>query len=391
MIYIDNNATTKIDEEVLDAMKPYLRLYYGNPGSKYYDLGAESKKAIEIARENVANLINARPDEILFTSSGSEANNFIIKGVTDYLKNYEGKGNHIMTSKVEHKSVLNAFRYLNGEIFMNTETDKKVDRGFDVDFLDVNKYAQVEVEDLASRIKDTSIFGSFIWGNNEIGNLNPIKEITELFNEKNIYIHSDATQIIGKIPVDMEINKLDSITFSAHKLNGPKGVGAAYIRKQGKDKQNITSLIHGGADQESGYRAGTAAVHDIVGFGKAAEIALRDMKNHIENLLELEDEFIKIIKANFPDAIIFNDMENKIPGTVSFATPNIDNEELLSKIGDRVAFSAGSACSSSSKTNSLDYIGMGKYKSNVYRVGLGKYNTSEEIKMIDKCFKELGL
>lgn len=393
MIYIDNNATTKIDEEVLEAMRPYLQEEYGNPGSKFYMLAKNAHVAVEEAREKVADLINAKPKEIMFTSSGSESNNFIIKGMSDYLKYYENKGNHLITSKFEHKSVLNSFRYLNGEIYMNKEKIKKIgelpiniDRGYEVDFLGGNSKGQVSLDDIKKCIKETTIFGSFIWANNETGNLNFIDKIVEFFNDKKIFIHSDATQIVGKLEVDLDKINLDAISFSAHKIYGPKGIGAAYLRSNKYTTKDITSLIHGGDDQEFGYRAGTPAVHNIVGFGKAAEIAKRNMKTNIKYIKALEEEFIKILSSKFDNLKLLIDEDNKIPGVVSFILPNINNQLYLKRLSKDVAFSSGSACTISSDANMLDYLGLGEYKSNFFRVAIGKNNTIDEIKELKDIF-----
>ncbi len=393
MIYLDNNATTKINEEVLEAMRPYLEEEYGNPGSKFYTLAGNSKKAVEEAREKVAALINAKPKEIIFTSSGSESNNFIIKGMSDYLKNYEKKGNHIITSKFEHKSIINSYRYLNGEIYMSKEIKKKIggkptiiDRGYEVEFLGGNSKGQTSLKEIENSIKENTILGSFIWANNETGNLNNIEEITQLFNEKNIFIHSDATQIVGKLDVDLEKIRLDALSFSAHKIYGPKGIGAAYLRSNKYTTKDITSLIHGGEDQEFGYRAGTAAVHNIVGFGKAAEIAKRDMKENIRKLEKLEKEFKKILYNNFKDIIFTIDEENKIPGVLSFILPDINNQIYLKKLSKDVAFSSGSACTISTDSNMLDYMGLGEYKSNFFRVAFGRENSIDEIEKLKNIF-----
>lgn len=393
MIYIDNNATTKIDREVLEAMRPYLEEEYGNPGSRFYTLAENANKAVEKARESVATLINVKPKEIIFTSSGSESNNFIIKGVSDYLKNYEKKGNHLITTKFEHKSVINSYRFLNGEIYMNKEKIKKmgqapilIDRGYEVEFLGGNNRGQTSIEEIKSHIKENTILGSFIWANNETGNLNNIEEITKLFNEKGIFLHSDATQIVGKLEVDLAKIKLDAISFSAHKIYGPKGIGAAYLRANKYTTKDITSLIHGGDDQELGYRAGTPAVHNIVGFGKAAEIAKRDMNKNIKKLEGLESEFIKILNNRYENAKLLIDEEHKVPGVISFVLPGINNQIYLKRLSKDVAFSSGSACTISSDSSLLDDMGLGEYKSNFFRVAFGKNNTMEEIEKLKSVF-----
>ena len=394
MIYIDNSATTKVDERVIEAMLPYLNEYYGNPGSRFYEVSTEAKKAVDQARESVARLINADPSEIVFTSSGSEANNFIIKGVADYLKNYEKKGNHLMTSSVEHKSALNAFRFLNGEIFMNKELGPKehvkIDRGYELDIVGVNDFGLLDLEELEEKIKDTTILGSFMFGNNETGNLNKIDEIAEIFRSRDIYIHTDATQGVGKVKVDMDKTLVDAMSFSGHKIYGPKGAGAVYLRRKNGKNQKLTSLIHGGADQENGYRAGTPAVHDIVGFGKACELAYDKLNSYEKDLGKLTSAFKKILVKYFPDAVILTREGASVPGTISFALPNINNLELLERLADKMAFSAGSACSATStRTGLLDEIGRPEYRENFFRVTFGKFNGEDELRMIENHFKEL--
>lgn len=394
MIYIDNNATTKIDEEVLDAMLPYLREEYGNPGSRFYSLAENSKKAIEEAREKIAALINAKPKEIIFTSSGSESNNFIIKGMSDYLRFYENKGNHMITSKFEHKSVINSFRFLNGEIYLNKEKRKSIkstpviiDRGYKVDYLDGNLFGQVSLRDIEKTIIQDTILGSFIWANNETGNLNDINGIAKLFIKKGIFLHADATQIFGKLEIDVDETKVDGISFSAHKIYGPKGVGAAYLRSDRYNTKNITALIHGGDEQEFGYRGGTPPVHNIVGFGKAAEIAKRDMKRNENHMKNLEGEFTKILSSNFSDVKFLTDKDNKIPGVVSFILPSKINQVYLKQLSDKVSFSSGSACTISTNSTLLDNLGLAKYKANFFRVAFGKNNTMDEIQSLKEIFK----
>ena len=294
MIYLDNSATTPIDPEVLDAMLPYLKEEYGNPSSKYYTLAVNAEKAVEKAREQVASLINADTREIIFTGGASETNNMIIKGVADYMKHYAEKGKHIITSTVEHKSVLQTCKFLNGDVFDNNPSKsvaskllkkknsiKKINRGFEVDFLSVNEYGQVNQNDFKNAIKENTILASFIYGNNEIGSLNDIVTLGKIAKASNVLFHSDATQVLGKINIDVKELPVDFLSFSAHKVYGPKGVGAAFIRQEGLTNFKMTSLIHGG-QQESGYRAGTHAVHNIVGFGKGCEIAKRDMNEYIK-------------------------------------------------------------------------------------------------------------
>lgn len=386
MIYLDNNATTPLDKEVFNAMKPYLAEEYGNPSSKFYLLAKNAKNAVLNAREKVAALINAQPKEIIFTSSATESNNFIIKGVADYMKYYAEKGNHIITSKVEHHSIINSCRFLKGEIYMNKEKKKSlfqseriIDRGYEVDFLDVNEYGQVDLKTIEDSIKDNTILGSIMWANNETGNLNNMESVSNLFMERNILFHTDATQAVGRIPIDVQKLPIDFMSFSAHKLYGPKGIGAAYIKNGKYSMPDITSLIHGGDNQEFGFRAGTLCVHNIVGFGKAAEIAKKDMEENIEKLKKLEVELIKIIFAKFEDIILLTDSYNHIPGVVSFIAPNINNMIYIRGLSENVAISSGSACSITGDSHVLNAINKSEYNTSFIRISLNKFNSEEEL------------
>lgn len=387
MIYLDNSATTPIDPEVLDAMLPYLKEEYGNPSSRYYSLAVNAHNAVEKAREQVASLINANPKEIIFTGGASESNNFIIKGVADYKKYYEESGNHIITSTVEHKSVLQTCKFLNGDVFWNkseksvaskflkkkSET-KKIDRGYEVSFLPVNKYAQVEKDTFKNAIKDNTIIASFIWGNNEIGSLNDIEGLCKIAKDKNILFHSDATQVLGKINIDVKKLPIDFLSMSAHKIYGPKGVGAAFIRQSGLSNFKITSLIHGGL-QEDGYRAGTSAVHNIVGFGKACEIAKRDMDEYIKKMSELEIEAKKMLTEKYPGLEFLGDPEHHIPGVIGMLIPGIVNDMFIKDMADRgvCAISSGSACGIGEPSYVIQNINLTNQSSNFLRLTLSKY------------------
>jgi cysteine desulfurase len=383
MIYLDNSATTPIDSEVREAMLPYLTEEYGNPSSKYYTLAENARKAVEESRAKLADLINADPDEIIFTSCASESNNLIIKGIADYKKYIENKGNHIITSATEHKSVLKTCEFLAGfeNAVMNKEMNRfrpgkrehrKIDRGFEVSFLPVNEYGQVEKEILKSSIRESSILTSIIWGNNEIGTLNPIILLAELCNSKGVLFHSDATQVLGKVKIDVKKTPVDFLSFSAHKIFGPKGIGACYIRK---DKYglnpSLTALIHGGS-QEYGYRAGTLSVHNIVGFGKAAEIAKRDMDSYIPKIIEQELTLKKQLIKSLPNIVFNGHPDEKIPGVLSISIPGVNNELLIKKLKDKFAISTGSACSADEPSYVLQAIGQGAATRDTIRLSLSK-------------------
>lgn len=392
MIYLDNSATTPVAKEVFEAMVPYLTTEYGNPSSKYYEHAIRAKEAVEQARINVAKLINAKSEEIIFTSGATESTNMVIKGVSDYRKYYEKKGNHIITTKVEHNATINTCKFLNGEIYSNSDATfliggkpLKVDRGFNVTFLDVNKYGQVEIDTLENAIKDKTVLVSIIWGNNEIGSLNDINKLYAVCKKNNILFHTDATQVLGKIDIDVQKAQADFMSFSAHKLHGPKGVGAAYIKADDYGIPPFSALLHGG-EQENGMRGSTLAVHNIVGFGKAAEIALREQENTKKYYDELDEQIISVIKNN-AHLQLLGDINNRLPGIYSIIVDKKDfnNERFLKKIGSEVALSTGSACTAGQPSHVLQAIGLGDYTSKVIRISVG--NLDDKMLVIDEIKK----
>jgi cysteine desulfurase len=344
MLYLDNSATTQIHPEVKDAMLPYLMEQFGNPNSKYYSVAENAKNAVKEARNSLASLLGCTDSEIIFTSGSTESNNMIIKGVADF---YSDKGNHIITSKVEHPSVLETCRYL--------ET-----KGYEVSYLDVDRFGRIDTEALINEIKETTILVSLIWGNNELGSLNHMEAISAICFEKNVFFHTDATQIIGKVKIDLsEYPGITFLSFSGHKFHGPKGIGGSFIRKDRYDLlTKITPLLHGGG-QEQGIRSGTLPVHNIVGIGKAAELANSHISHNIEQLLQLENYLADLLKQKFSTHIIFNnDNLNKIPGIISVQFKGVNNEMLVKKLSPIIAASTGSACSSSKPSHVLAAIGL---------------------------------
>lgn len=344
MLYLDNSATTKVHPEVLDAMLPFLMEEYGNPSSKYYSVAENAKTAVKEARISLASLLGCSDSEIIFTSGSTESNNMIIKGVVDY---YSTEGNHIITTKVEHPSVLETCKYLEH-------------KGFKVTYLDVDKYGRINFNELNNAINKNTILVSIIWGNNELGSLNNLEAISSLCLEKNIFLHTDATQVVSKMEIDL--SKYPGITFlscSSHKFHGPKGIGATFIRKDQYDiLTKFTPLLHGGG-QEHGIRSGTLAVHNIVGMGKAAEIAKKNLEENIDKLEKLELYLTQILKDKFGTQIIINnDNFNKIPGIISVQFDGINNEHLVKSLAPVVAASTGSACSSSKPSHVLSAIGL---------------------------------
>lgn len=347
MLYLDNSATTKIHPEVLEAMLPYLQEEYGNPSSKFYSLAENAKKAVATAREQVAQLLGCDPDEVVFTSGATESNNMIIKGVADYYSHKNNSSKYLLTSAAEHPSVLETVEFL-GE------------RGFNVKFLDVDSFARVNIQNVIETVNQIQpLLTSFMWGNNEIGSLNPIGELSDFFAANNLFFHTDATQIIGKIPVDLRKHKgIRFLSVSGHKIGGPKGIGVAIIRKQSKEIfTRLTPLLHGGG-QENNYRSGTLAVHNIVGLGKAAELASQNVENNAKRLAQLENYLVDILKGKFGDKIAFNsDIKDKIPGLISLQFIGVNNELLLKKLSNFMALSSGSACSSSKPSHVLSAAG----------------------------------
>lgn len=347
MLYLDNSATTRIHPEVLDAMLPYLKEEYGNPSSKFYSLAENAKKAVAKAREQVAELLGCDPDEVVFTSGATESNNMIIKGVADFYGKQVSDNKLMLTSRTEHPSVIETFNYLE-------------ERNFSVRFLDVDQFARVTADQVKETVThDKPLITSIMWGNNEIGSLNPIEEIASTLEENSLFFHTDATQVIGKVPVNLNKHRgIRFLSMSGHKIGGPKGVGAAIIRKQSKEiYTRLTPLFHGGG-QENNYRSGTLAVHNIVGLGKAAELAHKNLDSNVKRLNELEQYLTNILRTNLGDKIKFNnDEKNKIPGLISVQFIGVNNELLLKKLSAYVALSSGSACSSSKPSHVLSAAG----------------------------------
>jgi cysteine desulfurase len=345
MLYLDNSATTQMLTEVKEAMLPYLLEEYGNPSSKYYPLATNANKAIKRARENIATLLGCDADEVIFTSGATESNNMIIKGIADY---YGETNKHIITSKVEHPAILETCRYLES-------------KGFTVTYLNVDQYGRINLNDLAHLLLESPpLLVTIMWGNNELGSLQPIEEIAELCFRHNTFFHTDATQVVGKINVKVnDIPGSQFLSASAHKFHGPKGMGVSLIKKDKNGlKTKITPLIHGGG-QENNYRSGTLAVHSIVGMGKAAELAFSRLKQNTDKLQRLEKYLQKTLTDKFGEVIQFNhDQKDKIPGILSVQFKGINNELLIKKLAPFVALSTGSACSSSKPSHVLEAIGL---------------------------------
>jgi len=369
-IYMDNAATTPVKKEVLEEMLPYFTEKYGNPSS-VYSLGSMSKRAVEDAREKVAKALGANPREIFFTGGGSESDNWAIKGVA--FANYD-KGNHIITSKIEHHAILHTCEYL----------EKK---GFEVTYLDVDEYGIVDLEQLRNAITDKTILISIMFANNEIGTIQPIKEIGEIAKEKNIYFHTDAVQAIGNIKIDVKELNIDLLSLSAHKFYGPKGIGALYVRQGVK----IDPLITGGA-QERKRRAGTENVPAIVGLGKAIELAYTNFEEKNNRLIKLRDMLIEKIKSNIDYVRLNGHPVRRLPGNVNMCFQFIEGESLLLSLDmEGIAASSGSACTSGSLDPSHVLLAIGlshEIAHGSLRLTLGDFNTEEEIDyVVEKLVK----
>lgn len=394
MIYLDNSATSPIDEEVRDAMLPYLSEEFGNPSSKYYCKATNAKAAVEEAREKVAKLIGAKPEEIIFTAGATESTNFIIKGYLDYRKYYGDGKNHVITSLVEHKATLNTCRYLNGELYSNNDPTislfgekKRVDRGFEASFVGVTANGEISVEEIEKTIKENTALVSILYVNNEIGSISDVSRVSEICKSYNIALHSDLTQALGKLEIDVKKLGIDYASCSAHKIYGPKGIGAAYMKSDAYGIAPITAFMHGG-EQEFGYRAGTHAVHNIVGFGKAAEIALRDMKKNETHIQKLDELLLHGI-ANIDGIHTTVNESKRIPGIVSLVVEKEDfhNERFIKKISEEVALSTGSACSAGEPSYVIQALGLGDKVTKVLRVSINKFTTESDINEFIKLLR----
>ena len=371
MIYLDNNSTTQIDKEVLDEMMPYLKEMYGNAASRTHKFGWEANDAVKLSRERVSSLINAKPDEIIFTSGSTEGINFLIKGVYDQ---YSEKGNHIITVKTEHKAILDVCTYLEN-------------KGAEITYLNVNEDGLIDLEELIDSITEKTILISIMYANNETGVIQEIKEIGNIARKNNVFFMTDATQAVGKIPVDVVEDNIDLLTLSAHKLHGPKGVGAVYIKRQ-FPKIKVTPLLHGGG-HEKGYRSGTINVPGIVGLGKASEIAKKNLPKY-ESVLrlrkQLEEELCKV------EGVTLNgDKDNRLPNTTNISIDGVDAEALIIKIRNEFAIASGSACTSAEVLPSHVIMAMYNNEDKAYssiRISIGKDTKESEL---DNFINEISL
>jgi len=371
MIYMDHSATSPVDKEVLEAMIPYFSDSFGN-ASTLYSLGREARIAMESARKKVASLIGANPEEIYFTSGGTESDNMAIKGTVNRLRN---KGNHVITSSIEHPAVDETCKYLEKN-------------GFEVTYLPVGEEGIVKVSDLEAAIKDETILITIMHANNEIGTIQPIAEIGEVANEKSIYFHTDAVQTVGKIPVDVNDLKVDMLSISAHKLYGPKGIGALYIRKGFR----LDPLLHGGG-HERGIRPGTENVPGIVGLGKACELAENKLETNLLQVTELRDRLITNVLGEIQESYLNGHPTKRLPNNANFRFTGIEGESMVLQLDSKgIATSTGSACSSKKLEPSHVLLAIGLKEVDAHgslRISLGKENTKDDIDYAVKSIKEV--
>jgi cysteine desulfurase len=368
-IYLDNAATTRINPEVLDSMLPFLKDNYGN-ASSIYTLGRESRKAIDKARDSVSKALGCNNSEIFFTSGGTESDNWAIKGIAF---SNEDKGKHIITTNIEHHAVLHTCKYLERN-------------GFEITYLPVKKNGIIDIKDFKKAIRIDTVLVSIMFANNEIGTVQPIKEIGEITKEKGIYFHTDAVQAIGNIEINVEELNIDLLSLSGHKINGPKGVGALYIRKG----VNILNMVHGGG-QEKGKRAGTENVAGIVGLGKAIEIATSDMEKKRKYLMELRDRTIEELTTKIPDTILNGDLKERLPGNVNVCFKYIEGESVLLMLDMKgIAASSGSACTSGSLDPSHVLLAIGlphEIAHGSLRLTFSEENTLEDVDYLVKSLE----
>ena len=370
-VYLDYSATTPVKDEVLKEMIPYFTEKFGNPSS-LYDKGLEAKDAVTHAREQVAALINAEPREVFFTAGGTEADNWAVFGVCDKLKD---KGNHIITTKIEHHAMLHSCAFLEKQ-------------GYEVTYLDIDKDGRVDLEQLKNSITDKTILISVMMINNEIGTLQPIKEIAEIAKEHKIIFHTDAVQALGNVPINVKELGVDLMSMSSHKIYGPKGEGALFIRKG----LRISNYLHGGA-QESGKRAGTENLTGIVGFGKAAELARINFDEHVKHCSTLRDYLVARILIEIPDTILNGTMDGRHPGNANITFKYIEGESILLLLNQfGISVSTGSACSSKSLEPSHVLTALGVPVEMIHgtvRFTVGDFTTREDIDYVVDSLKNI--
>jgi cysteine desulfurase len=365
-IYLDNNATTRVDPRVVDAMLPYFTEHYGNAASRTHSFGRIAEKAVEEARGQVARLIGASPREIIFTSGATESDNLALKGTAVM---YRRKGRHLITVQTEHHAVLDPCRRLERE-------------GFQVTFLPVDSYGRVTADQVAEAITEQTILVSIMAANNEIGTLQPIEEIGRVCKQRGVFFHSDAVQAVGKIPIDVEAMGIDLLSLTAHKIYGPKGVGALYVRSR-NPRVRPEPLFDGGG-HERGLRSGTLPVPNVVGFGKACELCEQEMPAEAERLRQLRESLRRGIMEQLDDVFLNGHPTERLPGNLNLSFGYIEGEALLMALKN-VAASSGSACTSANLEPSYVLKALGvpdRLAHGSLRFGLGRFTTAEEVDFV---------
>ena len=362
-IYLDYQATTPVDKRVIDKMIPYFGEIYGNPHSRNHSFGWEAEQAVEVARENVAKIIGANPKEIIFTSGATESNNLAIKGLADF---YGDKKNHIITCVTEHKCVLESCRLLS-------------EKGFEVTYLQVNKDGLIDIKDLESKITDKTLLVSIMGVHNEIGVIQPLKEIGEICRKNSVFFHTDCAQAIGKIKLDVNEMNIDLLSISGHKIYAPKGVGALYVRR--KPRVRITAMMSGGG-QERGMRSGTLSPALCVGLGEACRICADEIDEESKRITKLKNIFLEGIHGECADIFINGSETNRVPGNINLSFAYVEGESLMMGIKN-LAVSSGSACTSASLEPSyvLKALGVSEELAHTsLRIGIGRYTTEKDIR-----------
>ncbi len=362
-VYLDHNATTPCDPRVVEAMIPYFTQNFGNAASRNHPFGWQAEEAVDYAREQVAKLVGADPKEIIFTSGATEGDNLAIKGVFEM---YASKGNHIITCNIEHKAVLDTCKHIEKE-------------GGEVTYLKVKPNGLIDLAELEAAIKPTTILIAIMYANNEIGTVNPVKEISAIAKKHGVLFFSDAVQAVGKIPVDVNKDGIDLMSFTAHKMYGPKGVGALYVRRK-NPRVKVTAQMDGGG-HERGMRSGTLNVPGIVGFGKACELAMNEMQQDAERLSKLRNKLENAL-LSIEEAYLNGDKEHRLPHVSNISFKYVEGEGLLMGFNKNIALSSGSACTSASLEPSyvLKALGLGDdLAHSSLRFGLGRFTTEEQI------------
>ncbi len=374
-IYMDNQATTPVDPRVIEAMVPFLGEIYGNAASRNHAFGWAAEEAVDRGRSQIADLVGARPKEIIFTSGATESDNLAIKGVADF---YADRGNHIITAVTEHKAVL--------------DTCQALERAniAEVTYLPVDQYGRVDVDDVKKAIRDETILISLMYANNEIGTLHPIREIGKLAKERGILFHCDATQGVGKIPVNVDEDGIDLMSMSAHKMYGPKGCGALYVRSRGP-RVRLRAQMHGGG-HERGMRSGTLNVAGIVGFGKACELCGQELEAEAGRLMSLRQRLYTGLTENLEEVYLNGHPTERIPGNLNLSFSYVEGESFLMGLNREVALSSGSACTSATLEPSyvLKALGVGEELAHTsIRFGLGRFNTEEDVDYVVRRVSEV--